>query len=344
MELPIFKTKRLILKPLELKDTPFYQKNFGDYEVIKNLSSQVPWPYPEGSAEYFIKELVLPRQGKDRWVWGIFEKINPEEIIGVVDLWREPVPENRGFWLARKHWGKGYMTEAVTPITNYAFDDLGFDKLYLSNAPENLKSRRVKEKQGATFLEIRPAKFVNPDWKETELWELTKVNWKKNNRPNFIGNYNDFIEADNSHYKGSDELLSIGCPIGKILGLKKIGIHIETLPPQRRTSWPHAESLEEEFAYVIQGKPHAWINGFLYELTVGDFVAFPSGTGIAHTFINNTDKDVILLVGGEANKKENKIYYPLHPERNLQMKEASLLWEDHPKQFMGDHLDKPNKV
>ena len=56
------------------------------------------------------------------------------------------------------------------------------------------------------------------------------------NKPDFIGNYKDFIEADNSHYKGSDELLSIGCPIGKKLGLKKIGIHIETLLPGRRTT------------------------------------------------------------------------------------------------------------
>jgi uncharacterized cupin superfamily protein len=156
-------------------------------------------------------------------------------------------------------------------------------------------------------------------------------------RPDCIGNYKDFIEPDNAHYKDSDELLSIGCPIGKKLGLKKIGIHIETLLPGRRTSWPHAESEEEEFAYVLEGNPHVWIDGHIHELSPGDFVAFPSGTGIAHTFLNNTNSTCLLLVGGEANKDSNKIFYPLHPERNKQCEEKGTLWKDHPKRELGSH-------
>jgi len=162
-------------------------------------------------------------------------------------------------------------------------------------------------------------------------------------RPDFIKNYKEMMDEDNAHYPGSDELLSIGSPVGRSLGLKKIGIHIETLPPGRRTSWPHAEKEEEEFAYVIEGNPHVWIDGFLHELKVGDFIAFPSGTGIAHTFINNSEKDVLLLVGGEAFKKENKIFYPLHPERNKEMKEKGALWEDYPIRKLGDHDGLPNK-
>jgi len=156
-------------------------------------------------------------------------------------------------------------------------------------------------------------------------------------RPSFIGNYKDLQEPDNSHYEGSTELVSVGAPIGKKLGLKAIGIHIETLPPGRRTSWPHAESAEEEFAYVIEGKPHVWVDGILYELKPGDFVAFPAGTGIAHTFLNNTEETCVLLVGGEANKAENKIFYPLHPERNDLCKVRGTFWEDHPKRELGPH-------
>jgi [ribosomal protein S5]-alanine N-acetyltransferase len=100
-----------------------------NYEVIRYLSSQVPWPYPENGTEFFIQNMILPRQGKDRWCWGIFEIDNPNELIGAVDLWRNPIPENRGFWLGKMFWGKGYMTEAVTPVTEYAFSDLGFEKL-----------------------------------------------------------------------------------------------------------------------------------------------------------------------------------------------------------------------
>ncbi len=162
-------------------------------------------------------------------------------------------------------------------------------------------------------------------------------------RPSFIGNYKDLFGADDSHYEGDSELMSIGAPVGKLLGLKKIGIHIELIQPGRRTSWPHAESAEEEFAFVLEGNPDVWINGFLHSLIPGDFVALPAGTGIAHTFLNNTDKNVLLLVGGERPKKENRIIYPLNPEGNEARKARGDFWEDCPKQNLGPHDGRARK-
>jgi RimJ/RimL family protein N-acetyltransferase len=94
-----------------------------------------------------------------------------------VDLYREGKPENRGFWLGKKFWGHGLMTEAVIPITDYAFDTLGFETLYFDNALGNLRSRRVKEKTGARLIRTEPAKLVDPQYTEIEIWELTKQSW-----------------------------------------------------------------------------------------------------------------------------------------------------------------------
>ena len=178
--LPEFKTERLILKCVSLEDIPSYTKHFVDYEVIEHLAAGVPWPYPANGVEWFLKEVIQPHLGKTRWMWGIFEINNPNELIGCVDLWRDGHPENRGFWLGKKFWGQGYMTEAVEPIMNYAFDELGFDKLVFANAVGNLKSRRVKEKTGCRLIDIRPAKFVNSKYTEHEIWELTKEEYLKN--------------------------------------------------------------------------------------------------------------------------------------------------------------------
>lgn len=177
MVLPKFETKRLILKEITLQDAPSYEKNFVDYEVIRHLSSAVPWPYPKDGIVEFINSFILPNQGKNRWLWGIFLKQNPGELVGVVDLWREGKPENRGFWLARKLWGEGIMTEAVEPVTDYAFGELGFVKLVFANAVGNIASRRVKEKTGARLIDVRPAKFVDPKYTEHEVWELKKEDW-----------------------------------------------------------------------------------------------------------------------------------------------------------------------
>lgn len=100
--IPVFTTDRLILKGITLEDAAFYQQNFADYEVIRHLAAAVPWPYPDNDAAYFIENIIIPNQGKERWIWGLFLKSVPNEIIGGVDLWRKGHPENRGFWLLKK--------------------------------------------------------------------------------------------------------------------------------------------------------------------------------------------------------------------------------------------------
>jgi [ribosomal protein S5]-alanine N-acetyltransferase len=177
MLLPRFETKRLILKEVTINDVPSYEKNFVDYEVIRHLSSLVPWPYPKNGVVDFLNNSVIPNQGKDRWVWGLFLKSNPAELVGAIDLWRECKPENRGFWLARRLWRQGLMTEAVRPVMNYAFNDLGFEKLVFTNALGNIASRKVKEKTGARLIGVRPASFVDPAYTEHEVWELEKDSW-----------------------------------------------------------------------------------------------------------------------------------------------------------------------
>lgn len=47
--------------------------------------------------------------------------------------------------------------------------------------------------------------------------------------------------------------------LGATAGLQRIGVNLQRLPPGTRSSWPHGESDEEEFVYVIDGEVQAWI-------------------------------------------------------------------------------------
>ncbi|APR75449.1 Hemolysin [Minicystis rosea] len=154
-------------------------------------------------------------------------------------------------------------------------------------------------------------------------------------RPPFIVSTAD-VPEEHGRYPGSDEVLSAGRAIGKAAGLLRIGLHVERVGPGQRTSWPHAEEDEEEFVYVLEGEIDAWIDGELHPMKKGDLAAFPSGTGISHTFLNNGDQDALLLVGGEAGKSDSKIFYPLHPERRKQMP-WSRWWDDIPARPLGSH-------
>jgi len=177
-QLPVFETARLILRGITEKDAPAYEKHFINYEVISPMSYLVPWPYPRNGVLEHIRTAVIPNQCMDQWVWGICLKSAPHELIGAIWLKRQGTPSNRGFWLGKKFWRQGIMTEAARPVTDYAFDVLGFEKLVLANAVGNPASRRIKEKTGAVLLRTEAAVYVNPSYTEREVWELTNACWK----------------------------------------------------------------------------------------------------------------------------------------------------------------------
>ena len=95
-------------------------------------------------------------------------------------------------------------------------------------------------------------------------------------------------------------------------------------------------SSRRELFVVLDGQVDAWVDGVVYPMKAGDFAAFPAGTGICHTFINNGESDAELLVGGEADKNDNRIYYPLHPQRRGDLS-PSQWWDDVRQRSLGAH-------
>ena len=161
-------------------------------------------------------------------------------------------------------------------------------------------------------------------------------------RPPFIISAASVPETRN-HYPNTDELNGYQRRIGKAAGLLRIGVNLMRLPPGERSSWPHAEEKEEEFVYLLEGEVDAWIDGVLHRMKPGDLAAFPAGTGTCHCFLNNSEREAMLLVGGEATKSDNRIYYPLHPQRRNDLP-WSEWWEDVPKQRLGPHDGMPDAL
>lgn len=150
-------------------------------------------------------------------------------------------------------------------------------------------------------------------------------------------NISDFLSSikKNKNQISKDTSAYIDADFSRFLTSSRLALHWITLKPHSKTSYPHAESHEEEFVYVHKGYPHAWINGFLYSLQPGDALGFPAGTGIAHCLINNSHEEIELIVLGELSKKENKCSFPINPE--LKSKYEKIWWGDFPVQNFGPH-------
>lgn len=161
-------------------------------------------------------------------------------------------------------------------------------------------------------------------------------------RPSFLKNASELEVNSGFSYPGDSETFSNYVKYGDAIGLKKIAISYETLQPGKRSSWPHAHTHEEEFAFVLSGKLKVWLNGFIFELLPGTGIAFPPNTNIAHCLINDSKEPATFFMVGEPGEiKGEKILYPLHPKRNEELRLKNYLWTDAPKFELGPHNGKP---
>lgn len=72
-------------------------------------------------------------------------------LVGSIDLkrtdWVSRVTEI-GYWVSPTARGRGVMTEATQILARWVLDDMGFARVELRIAPENVASLRVAEKAG----------------------------------------------------------------------------------------------------------------------------------------------------------------------------------------------------
>lgn len=146
------------------------------------------------------------------------------------------------------------------------------------------------------------------------------------------------------HYPGDNETFGSGVRITNKVGLKSLGIWFETLPAGRRSAFPHAHTHEEEFIFVLDGSPTVWLDGYTKQLQKDEFAAFPSGTGISHTLINDTNETVKYICIGETQDfPDEKIVYPLNPFRQIECKRKGWYWIDWPSRNLGPDSGLPTK-
>lgn len=88
----------------------------------------------------------------------------------------------------------------------------------------------------------------------------------------YVGHYSMYQEKVDTGSIPASRILVVDSDIGRKVDFKRIAPHHIILPPQCRTSSPHAESLEEEFVFVLKGNPHLWLNDYLHELKEGHAV------------------------------------------------------------------------
>jgi RimJ/RimL family protein N-acetyltransferase len=174
---PQLETPRLWLRPLELADAAQAELLFPQWEVVRYLANQVPWPFPPDGVHAYYRDVALPAAERgDGWHWTLRLKSDPGRLIGCISLMKG-AEINRGFWLGAPWHAQGLMSEACNAATDYWFETLGFPLLRVPKAAANTASRRISEKQGMRLVETKESEYVSGRL-VTEVWEITAEEWR----------------------------------------------------------------------------------------------------------------------------------------------------------------------
>ena len=140
--IPVLETKRLALRAPRLEDAKTVAMLANDRRIAEN-TARITHPYRQSDAEGFIAGankaggdalfLITSRDGA---------------VMGACGLTGQDETPELGYWLGAAYWGKGYATEAVHALIDYAFVDLGHAALQAGARVTNPVSRHVLEKCG----------------------------------------------------------------------------------------------------------------------------------------------------------------------------------------------------
>lgn len=162
---PILETKRTTLRPLMLSDA---EEAFNNWTSDPEVAKYTCWSTHESieATKEWLTFVENEAGGKNYYDWGIVLKESGELIgsCGVSYNEKEKTYEI-GYVIMRKHWNKGFASEAAKAITDFSFKKLKAASLFSRHAKENIYSANILDSIG--FVYRNEGKYTSFDGMRT---------------------------------------------------------------------------------------------------------------------------------------------------------------------------------
>ncbi len=178
--LPTLQGQRVKIRWLKDADLPALFKIFSDSEVMRYWSS--PPLQQRNDAKELLGDIRSLFRSRKLFQWGV-ARLEDDGVIGTCTLARFDANHGIaevGFALARDCWGRGFMTEALTLMIDFAFSGLGLRRLEADVDPRNTASLRLLERFG--FKQegcLRERYLLNGELQDAVLLALLRREWVK---------------------------------------------------------------------------------------------------------------------------------------------------------------------
>ena len=96
--------------------------------------------------------------------------------------------------------------------------------------------------------------------------------------------------------------------LGEVFGLTNFGVNLTCLAPNAVSALRHAHSKQDEFVYILQGRPTLHTDEGRSQLSPGMCAGFKAGTGNGHHLINETAEEVVYIEVGDRSPGDEGNY------------------------------------
>ncbi|NWG74089.1 MAG: cupin domain-containing protein [Rubrivivax sp.] len=97
--------------------------------------------------------------------------------------------------------------------------------------------------------------------------------------------------------------------LGAVFGLSNFGVNLTELAPGGVSALRHAHATQDEFVYVLRGRPVLRTDAGDTPLAPGMCAGFRAGSGDAHQLLNPTGEPVVYLEIGDRSPGDT-VHYP----------------------------------
>ncbi len=111
-------------------------------------------------------------------------------------------------------------------------------------------------------------------------------------------------------------------PLGDLFGLRNFGVNLTRLRPGAVSALRHAHTKQDEFIYVLEGRPTLHTDEGHTPLRPGMCAGFPAGTGNGHRLVNDTAEEVVYLEIGDRTPGDEGTY----PDDDIQARQVDGRW------------------
>ena len=96
--------------------------------------------------------------------------------------------------------------------------------------------------------------------------------------------------------------------LGDLFGLANFGVNLTRLAPNASSALRHAHAKQDEFIYILEGRPTLHTDEGRRTLAPGMCAGFKAGTGNGHRLINETSEVVVYLEVGDCSAGDTVVY------------------------------------